>query len=422
MDTEADTLAKQTGFTQRQRKLTGSTFAKSLLTTVLDTPLPTYADWLQNAAQHGVSISPQALAQRCTPQAAQLMEALLQRFVAQSITCSVPDSAPLLERFEGVYIKDSTVITLPKALASVWQGLGNQMGSTAALKLQVRWHYSTGQLDGPTLQHARQHDRHTPYGIDDLPAGSLELADLGYFCLEELAAKQAQGQYFVRRLKARVRVFTPEGEPLDLLEWLSHVGVCGEREVLLGQAARVPVRLIAFRMSEACANRQRQRLYEYACKKGGTPSRQVLALADWVLLVTNVPCTLASAHEVGVLARVRWQIEIVFRVWKSVLAIDAWRSRHPWRVLCEVYAKLLGVVLLHWLVVLARGRVWDLSLHQAARALQKVCGLLVWWMVGRCRLEAVVEAFRRCWSGCRVCRRRRRPATFQLVQGEEGLN
>ena len=84
--------------------------------------------------------------------------------------------------------------------------------------------------------------------------------------------------------------------------------------------------------------------------------------------MTNVPRAVVSAREVWVLARVRWQIEILFRVWKSVLQVDAWRSQSPWRVLCEVYAKLPGVVWWHWRVVLARGCVWDLSLYQAARA------------------------------------------------------
>ena len=102
--------------------------------------------------------------------------------------------ASLLQRFAGVFIKDSTGITLPRALASVWQGLGDSRGASAAVKLQVRWDFSTGQLEGPTLQPARCHDRTTPYPVDDLPAGRLELADLGYFCLEELQAKQALGQ------------------------------------------------------------------------------------------------------------------------------------------------------------------------------------------------------------------------------------
>jgi len=58
----------------------------------------------------------------------------------------------------------------------------------------VRWNFGTGQLDEPPLQPARCHDRTTPYGINDLPAGSLEVADLGYFSLKALQAKQALGQ------------------------------------------------------------------------------------------------------------------------------------------------------------------------------------------------------------------------------------
>jgi hypothetical protein len=163
------------------------------------------------------------------------------------ITLCTPEVAPLLQRFAGVFIKDSTVISLPKALATLWQGAGGSTGATAAVKLQVRWNFGTGQLDGPTLQPARCHDRATPYTVDDLPAGSLELADLGYLCLEELQAKQALGQYFVYRYKVGTAVFTEAGEPLDLLQWLAQVETVGECRVWLGAQARVPVRVVAFR-------------------------------------------------------------------------------------------------------------------------------------------------------------------------------
>ena len=67
------------------------------------------------------------------------------------------------------------------------------------------------------------------------------MADLGYLCLEELPVKQALGQYFVRRDTMRTEILTLEGEPLDLLAWLSQVGTEGERWVLLGKQARLPV-------------------------------------------------------------------------------------------------------------------------------------------------------------------------------------
>ena len=99
-------------------------------------------------------------------------------------------------------------------------------------------------------------------------------------------------------------------------------------------------------------------------------------MADWVVLITHVPEELLSARAVWVLARVRWQVEIVFRVWKSCFRVDECRSRHVWRVLCALYAKLMGVVVWHWLVLVWRGGVWERSLYKAARAFQWIAIVL----------------------------------------------
>jgi hypothetical protein len=281
----------------------------------------------------------------------------------------------------------------------------------------VRGDLRSGQLAGSALQPARCHDRTTPYGIDDLPAGSVELADLGYFCLEELPAKPALGQYCVRRDKMHTEVLTLEGEPLDLLAWLSQVQTEGERWVLLGERARLPVRMVAFRLSEARAHRARQRLRDYECKKGRQPTRERLALASWMVVLTHVPEELLSARAVWVLARVRWQVAIVFRVWQSRLRVEACRRRNVGRVWCELYAKLMGVVVWHWLLLVWRGGVWDRSLPKAACAFQK---LSVSWRCGR-GLGELVELFELCLVACRVGKRRRCPATFQLILESEGL-
>jgi hypothetical protein len=257
--------------------------------------------------------------------------------------------------------------------------------------------------------------------VDDLPAGSLELADLGYFSLEALQAKQALGQYFVCRYKVGTAVFTEAGKPLDLLGWLSQVETVGECRVWLGSQARVPVRVVAFRLSEASVNRARRRLREYARKKGVQPTRERVALTQWLVLITNVPEALLSAQEVGVLARVRWQVEILFRVWKSCFRVDECCSRNVWRVLCELYAKLMVVVLWHWLLLVWRGGVWDRSLHKAARAFQRLSVVLeVCWRCGW-GLGVLLELFEACMATCRVGKRRGCPATFQRILELEGL-
>lgn len=47
---------------------------------------------------------------------------------------------------------------------------------------------------------------------------------------------------------------------------------------------------------------------------GREPGEEVLYLADWTLLETNVLRTSSSEHEVLVLLRRRWQIELLFKL------------------------------------------------------------------------------------------------------------
>ena len=52
-----------------------------------------------------------------------------------------------------------------------------------------------------------------------------------------------------------------------------------------------------------------------------------------------------------VLMRLRWQIELLFKLWKSHGHLGEWRTTNPARILCEVYAKLLALVLQQWMMV-----------------------------------------------------------------------
>ena len=45
-------------------------------------------------------------------------------------------------------------------------------------------------------------------------------------------------------------------------------------------------------------------------------------------------------------------MEMRYKLWKQYGQIDEWRTANPWRILCELSAKLIGVLLQHWLIVL----------------------------------------------------------------------
>ena len=90
------------------------------------------------------------------------------------------------------------------------------------------------------------------------------------------------------------------------------------------------------RVPEELAKQRRKHLRQVARDHGRVFSHEQDLLAGWTLVLTNVPCALLSLAEALVL---------VWKLWKQYGTLDEWRSKQPWRILCELYAKLLGVLI-----------------------------------------------------------------------------
>ena len=73
-----------------------------------------------------------------------------------------------------------------------------------------------GRGIGPKLSHGRIIDRSSPFKDEDLPMGSLSIADLGYLAWGAIAARRAAGSYTLTRAQARTNYWTPEGKRLEL--------------------------------------------------------------------------------------------------------------------------------------------------------------------------------------------------------------
>lgn len=421
LTTTANTLAHETTFVQRTSKLTGASFVQALLFGWLNNPQATLQQLAQMAGTVGVSISPQGLEQRFTPTAAQFLQRVVEAALG-SVVAGDPVAIPLVHRFQGVYLLDSSTIVLPDELGTVWQGCGGRMEShtQAGIKLQVQLDLSTGALVGPFLQPGRAPDREGgAYSV--LPAGALRLADLGYFNLQALGELGGAGGYWLSRLHLLTHVFDQAGKQLDLCRWLSQQGAQTiDLDVVLGVTEQLPARLLAVRVPAQVAEQRRRRLRKEARRKGRTASARHLALADWTILVTNVPADRLTMNEALVLLRARGPIELLFKLWKSGSRLDESRSTKPWRRLAELYAKLLVVLVQHWVLVLSCWSYPDRSLVQAAQTVQRYATSLALALPHRQRLGEVIEGIQRCLQvGCRITRRRKHPSTYQLLLGGE---
>ena len=121
--TEADALACETGFVRRKRAFTGATFVQTLVFGWLHQPHASLDDLAEVAADLGVEVSPQAIDQRLSGSAADLLMRLLATALHHAWSAN-PAAVPLLERFTSVHVFDTTTVTLPAALAALFPGCG----------------------------------------------------------------------------------------------------------------------------------------------------------------------------------------------------------------------------------------------------------------------------------------------------------
>lgn len=420
LTTTAELAGRQTGFVQRASPITDSIFVQTLVFGLLANPQASLSELTQTAAALGVSISAQALDQRFTETASLCLEQVLTAAL-RTVVCSDPVAPPVLSRFNGVYVQDSTTIVLPPAFAERWSGCG---GSTpeadAALKLQVQLNLSDGRIQGQ-MHDGRDADQSSTLDAA-LPPLSLRIADLGYWDLVRVEELHTTGVFWLSRAHAQTALQTADGRWWSLVELLTATTTATlDLPVRLGKQAHLPARLLAQRVPQEVADQRRRRLRATARDKGRCVSALLLALAAWTVFVTNVPPHLLTLEEALVLGRMRWQIELVFKLWKSYGEVDVVRDVSYWRQLCELYAKLLARLVEHWVLVTSCWVNVDRSLRKAAATLrQHAIGLAEVLRVPQ-RLHEKLETIVRCIAaGCRINRRCKRPSAFQLLLNVAG--
>ena len=439
----AKELERETGFVERSTAhLDGPTFSQTTVFGWMDTPEASYPQLRHVAASLGVPVSSQAVEQRFGAESASLLRELLQEAVGE-VLWSEASAPELLSRFNGVYVQDGTIISLPPELHDEWRGCG---GSTpeaglSSMRVQVRLDLAQGGIQGPWRHLGRAAERSGEAHEAPLPEGCLYNVDAGYFTLAEMRAHGKAGCYWLTTANAGTPLIDERGQCWDLVSFLgAQTGEEVDVQVLLGKYERLPVRLIARRVSPEQAEQRRknanrekdvkskgvQRPNERTRRAAGDKRKRPrkhrktgkarLQVLGWTILITNVPHACLTVDEALVLARCRGPLELCWKLWKQVCKVDTWRSAKPYRILTEIYAKLLGCVITHWLTLLECWQAPNRSTVKARHVMQWMAPLLALGVAGVIPLETLVQRTSHTMAtGCPVNARRKRPAAYQLL-------
>lgn len=243
-----------------------------------------------------------------------------QSVLAQLIKAKVSDkelpNINALAKYKRIIIQDSTIIKLPLRLFSAFSGVSNNHSSACNVRIQGVYDLLSGRF---------LHFSIDPYSKNDLLAApeleihraDLVLRDRGYYTNGEMKRHTDLGADCIYRHKQKVLYLDPlSGKPLQLLSLLEQNNSL-DMPVCLNDKARTKVRLLAAPVSQQVADNRRRRAKKEM--KGHNPPKELLKLMAWTLFITNIPSGEGDFEQIFKLYRIRWQIEIIFKTWKSYM-------------------------------------------------------------------------------------------------------
>jgi hypothetical protein len=425
-----DDLARETGVIERQRKFTGQALLRMIVITLLHKPDATMWDFHVTAVQLGLEISYNGVKNRFAAgqPLVDFLRQALQRALQKTVAAQ-PALAELLQHFTAVFLGDSSTITLPDELAHLFAGCGGKEGtSAAALKIQVLWDIKSGRLERLVVEAGKASDARSCIAAEQaeqVDPGTLLIYDLGYFSVERFAKLDSRQARFISRLQHGTTVLDTEAVEVDLVSHLrKQSSGLVDTTILLGSKERLRCRLIGVRVPDEVANRRRQQAREKARKHGREPSAEYMELLGWSLFVTNCTAEELTWKAVVVLYRARWQIELLFKLWKSHNGLARCRpGASPLEQLAVFYAKLLGVLLQHWLLLATAWQCQPRSFSKAARLLNEKLKDLLLAVDNTARvLEILLERHRLIQQMAQVEARKKNPSHPQLLDNPELLD
>lgn len=338
-------IARKTGFITRQRKLSGYSFLLLLILEIRTSKLASLNNLTIDLEKDGILMSKQALHQRFDDSSVEFVKSL-----SLDLLKSKLDRSELLNSaasFNRVILKDSTVFQLPAEHSMRYKGPG---GGASEAGIKIQFEYNLKSNDGLDIDIQSSNTPDIKSKLNRLEAGDLRIEDLGYFKLDRFEKIRKHNAYFLSRLKHSITVFCMndgEYQRVHLSNIISQMkpGEKIDTMVYLGLKEKLHVRMILERVPNQVAAQKRRKLKTDKQNKRKSISQDRLAFCDVNAYITNAKQDMLPTDLIRSIYSLRWQIEILFKAWKSIFNIDKVKQMKVQRFECINYGTLLQLIL-----------------------------------------------------------------------------
>ncbi len=308
-------IGKNSGFIERKsKKISAYHFVVGFLISCCN-GMNTFSEWaLQISLLSGNRVSKQGVFDRLHSRATAFAEQLLKKALLQQSGKSF--NASLFECFKRVLLQDSTTLKLPQKLAPMFPGNHSRGEQKAVARIQNIFDIKKMKYIRFSLGAFTQNDQSASGDILSLARkGDLVMRDLGYFSIAVFEKLIKAGVHFVSRLKYGVTITDQYGKPTLLKDLLKQKGGV-DRWVYIGKEKKIWVRLVMVPVPpQEAAEKIRKAKQDRDARLNH--SKEYYQWLGFNVYITTVGKDIWTAMQVYKAYSVRWQIEIIFKSWKS---------------------------------------------------------------------------------------------------------
>lgn len=379
-----EALGRATGFVQRRRVITATSVFWALMLT-LGTRSAEYISDVLRALNHREkwAIRYKPFWNRLAKAAfARWMKAVFQQLTLELATRALmTKKGSVLDSFTEVFLDDGSSFAVHDGLRKMFPGRFRK-NKPAAIELHAHMNLLSGQMDRVSMAPDKESERKFLPPAHSLPRGSLSLRDRGYIDLTYFEDLQAAEAYLICRATSKLN------------------------PVIVRVLAGLPKKVARTWQGRRLQDLRRQKLKADLdlllswTRKNKPPLelrlciRYVPEKKSWTWLLTNLPADKYSAAVVGQLYRLRWQIELVFKEWKSYASLRAFQTANASIVEGLIWASLCAALLkraLAFSAQLAIDHRKTLSARIAAMSGRQLLGDLAAWAQHGFAVEAFAE-------------------------------
>lgn len=301
--------------------------------------------------QHHKSLSKVALHKRFNQRSLTFLKAVLAEQMAAKLDIEVADK---WQPFSRVLIADSCKFSLPERYKMDYPPMGGCRGGRSLMNIQYSFDIKHGQWENLEFTKATQNDQsHSKKTLEAVKKGDLCIRDLGFVTHDYLLKVVTEDAFFLNRLHPSCK--PTQNSTGQTIDWAAlYKGMKGKKEsvfetiVTIGSAGRAfTCRLIAVPVPENVWSERLRKAQKQSQGHGYSLSNEYKNRSKFSIFITNVDEPVLKAADVIQLYRLRWQIELIFKNWKSLFDIHKVKATKKERLECQLIAKLL-LIIVNW--------------------------------------------------------------------------